>query len=529
MKYSYRFLIFLSAIVALAFYLRFYKVADTPHDLYVDEVAIGYNAYSILKTGRDEFGVFLPLWFKSFGDYKLPVYIYATAISELIFGRNAFAVRFPSVFFGGLTVLVFTQLLLKLTKSARFSLLAGLLLAISPWHLHFSRAGFETNLSLFWTVLGTYLIVRACNQEYKNQFPKVLDRRLSKISPANFKRLFAGLICFTLSLYTYHNSRLFIPLFLILIVLSNQIDLKAFLNKTAFKLSLLILILILIPYLYYAISPFGLARAKNQSFLNDLPPQISQNITKTINWATNQFGKNYLSYFSLDFLFFTGDSIGRHSVREIGLFYLWQLPFFLIGLIGAIKKSADTDKIFLCWLAAAPLSASSASPNPHALRALLLVIPLTYFITLGVMQIQKHRFLFRFIAAFTIGYFLFSYLHIYYSHYPSRTSADWSGGYKEAITYALANEDKYQQITFTDVLKKGYIYLYFYKPFDPKFIQQSSHPEQRIGKFAFIGSPYEMPNVKTLYFSLPSDVWQGKLIGNIRNRTGDSVFYIWEN
>jgi len=83
----------LTLIFALAFFLRIYRVADTPHDLYVDEVAIGWNAYSILKTGRDEYGTRLPLFFRSYDDYKLPVYIYATTLSEAILGKTAFAVN----------------------------------------------------------------------------------------------------------------------------------------------------------------------------------------------------------------------------------------------------------------------------------------------------------------------------------------------------------------------------------------------------------------------------------------------------
>ena len=132
----------LTLIFALAFFLRIYRVADTPHDLYVDEVAIGWNAYSILKTGRDEYGTRLPLFFRSYDDYKLPVYIYTTTLSEAILGKTAFAVRFPAVLFGTLTVLVFILLVKLLTGSQKLALLTGLLLAISPVSLQFTRAGY---------------------------------------------------------------------------------------------------------------------------------------------------------------------------------------------------------------------------------------------------------------------------------------------------------------------------------------------------------------------------------------------------
>ena len=58
-------ILLLAGIVLLAFFLRFYKVTEIPPSLNWDEVSIGYNAYSILKTGRDEWGVFLPIHFKA--------------------------------------------------------------------------------------------------------------------------------------------------------------------------------------------------------------------------------------------------------------------------------------------------------------------------------------------------------------------------------------------------------------------------------------------------------------------------------
>ena len=55
-------------IVILAFLLRFYQLSTNPPGLNLDEVAIGYNAYSILRTGRDEYGKFLPIVFRSHDD-----------------------------------------------------------------------------------------------------------------------------------------------------------------------------------------------------------------------------------------------------------------------------------------------------------------------------------------------------------------------------------------------------------------------------------------------------------------------------
>src|SRR3989338_344065 len=85
-------------VILLAAVLRFYQLGQNPPSLDWDETAHGYNAYSILKTGRDEYGYKFPLYFRSFDDYKPPIYTYLVVPAVAIFGLNDFAVRFPSAF-----------------------------------------------------------------------------------------------------------------------------------------------------------------------------------------------------------------------------------------------------------------------------------------------------------------------------------------------------------------------------------------------------------------------------------------------
>ena len=147
------------SIFLLAFFLRTWNLTKYPVSFSMDEVAIGYNAYSILKTARDEFGELLPLAFRSAGDYKPPVNIYLTVPSIAVFGLNEFGIRFPVALIGSLTVVVFILLLINLGLSFKSSILAGFWLAILPWHIHFSRASFEAVTALFFLVLGTTVFI----------------------------------------------------------------------------------------------------------------------------------------------------------------------------------------------------------------------------------------------------------------------------------------------------------------------------------------------------------------------------------
>jgi 4-amino-4-deoxy-L-arabinose transferase-like glycosyltransferase len=138
--------IWLACIVVFAAVIRFWNLTGVPPALNSDEVAIGYNAYSILKTGKDEYGAQTPLTFRSFDDYKMPVYVYLVAGSMRIFEDRDFAVRFPSALVGTLTVLFTFFLVKELFKKSRDSygiaLVSAFLVTISPWHIHFSRSGY---------------------------------------------------------------------------------------------------------------------------------------------------------------------------------------------------------------------------------------------------------------------------------------------------------------------------------------------------------------------------------------------------
>ena len=202
---EHKIILLLSLIFFLAFALRFYKLGEIPLGLNNDETAIGYNAYSIEQTGRDEYGTFMPIYFRSFGDYKLPVYVYMATLSEKVFGVNAFAVRFSSMFFGVLTTLSLFFLIKNLSKRSDLALLTSFLWAVNPWNIFFSRIGFEVNVATALSVLGTLFFVKAFQKE--------------KVS---YLILFLSLIFFIVSLYSYNVARLVSPLILGTLIVINH-------------------------------------------------------------------------------------------------------------------------------------------------------------------------------------------------------------------------------------------------------------------------------------------------------------------
>ena len=141
-------------ILFIASFLSIYRINQIPPGVNRDEASIGYTAYSILKTGRDEYGRLFPLSFQSFGDWKLPFYIYTVVPFVSVFGLTELAVRLPSVIFGIASVGLTFFLIRLLFKNNVLAFTAMILIAISPWHLHLSRVESESNTAVFFIILG---------------------------------------------------------------------------------------------------------------------------------------------------------------------------------------------------------------------------------------------------------------------------------------------------------------------------------------------------------------------------------------
>lgn len=452
-------------IITFASVLRLYRFTSNPPGLYWDEAAIGYNAYSLLKTGRDEWGTPHPILFRSFDDYKAPLYIYLTVPFVKVFGLNEIAVRLPSVSFGILTVLTAFLLGLEISKSFfsggkktsfQVALLSSLFIAISPWHLQFSRTGFEASVSLAFVCLGTWLFLRW--------------QRLNDYS------LIPAALAFVASIYTYHSARVFTPLFLVVL---GMIFIKVlWQRKNTVILALIVGAIALSPFLPTYFSKEGRARFAGENVLHE-PGNVFENIQN-----------NYLANLSADFLFFKGDQAGRHSVKKMGEFYLWQLPLFLTGIYLLLSKKNKAGLLLGSWALLGAVPPALTSVSPHAVRALMMVMPVSLICVLGAIpllqKIRKSRFEKLILVGFSLVfvYYFALYLELYQIQYPKAYAVDWQDGAKSAVKIVERIEDNYDAIYLYQELH--YIHLLFYKKYDPVSLQQSGHDIKNIGKFHYL-------------------------------------------
>ncbi|MBU1088553.1 phospholipid carrier-dependent glycosyltransferase [Patescibacteria group bacterium] len=145
-------------IFIFSLFLRLYKLDQFPPSLNWDEISHTYNAYSLAKTGKDQWGVSWPIFnFRAYGDFPTTLNMYLTLPLVKYFGINAFTSRLPSALLGALT-LIPTYFLAKLIlKKEKLALFVTLLSAVSPWSLFPSRAVFQSTISSFFLIGGITL------------------------------------------------------------------------------------------------------------------------------------------------------------------------------------------------------------------------------------------------------------------------------------------------------------------------------------------------------------------------------------
>lgn len=520
-------------IIILALVLRFYKLDTNPPGLYWDEAVFGYDAYSVLKTGKDQHGEFLPLFFESFGDWKLPIYHYLLVPSIAVFGLNEFAVRFPSALLGTLTVIVFYFLIKKLLEdnptqgsAQAIPALSTLMLAISPWHIQFSRGGFESTAGLFALTLGAYLTLLA------------IERK-------NILHFTTSGIFFVASMYSYHAYRLFVPLFLIALVFIYRREIVKLTPKIL--IAAIVPILILIPLARFSLTSEGQSRAISQSTfkkeeLEQARLDYDQKSKKPLRFLSKYLYNpplyysyialnNYFDHFSPVFLFFKGDQIGRHSQVDMGQIHMFEGVLILLSIFAFKKINSNTKKIMIFWLILSPLPAIIVGPTPHAYRTLQMSIPLAFLSGLGtyfLFSVIKFSRLLSLLLAI-IAYSVLTHIHLLFTHYPKKFAADWQDGYKQMVQEVQKFQDNFDKIYITNINQVPYIYLLFYQNYNPQTFISQNGTSDSFDKYIFISDDFDLYNEGRILYVAPS--WKkidGIWLAAADNSSGKHIYSLWE-
>lgn len=458
-------------LTSIGGFLRFYSFINNPPSLNIDEVAYGYSAYSVLKTGRDENNVFMPLAFRSTGDFKSPVLTYSLVPLISLFGLNEFSVRFTTALAGTFSIPAFFLLINTLLKNLKVSFIGTTLLTISPWHIFYSRFASESLMATFLLISGMWLFVR------------LLD---------GGKRIWGILAAFVLvlSMYSYHSHKIFIPIFVFVALFLYKKRLQFHGGITAF---IIISFLMLTPLIYLSIFGGVNTRAKMVFIASDIDytryvildhiQRYGEGFLLFFFWV-----KRYLNYFQVDFLFFNGLNMTQQGTLGLGVLYLFELPFLILGIIFLIRQKINKKGLLCFWIMLGLLPASLTNNEQSSVRSLLILPPLLVIISLGVDKfinlINNLRNIFVRLGFLTVfGFFILINLIqaflVFAVHFPMQKGEAFMEGTKETILYALTNKDKYSEIVYDPyrgieapyIVNIPYMYILFYSSYNPAAYQ----------------------------------------------------------
>jgi 4-amino-4-deoxy-L-arabinose transferase-like glycosyltransferase len=481
-------------IIGLGVFLRFYKLGEIPNGFYVDEATVGYNAYSILKTGKDEYGKFLPLTFRFFGSYSPPLYVYLTAASINFFGLSIFATRLTSVVSGVLMILIVYFLLksLKIFKDRYSPILGTFLFAVSPWAVFFSRVGYEINLGFTLLLLGILFFWLGLSRQ---------------------KYLIISLISLSLSTYGAHSERFLVPVFLPLaLFVFRKILFSDKYRKSTFW-GILAAVLIQIPNLYLLTTPAF--NTKAGLFFQDALMIQSQKTARIlpfiISYPLNfirEFFSRFLTCFSPRTLFSLEDPDLQRSIPTLSLFYSWMAIPYFVGWYRLIKWKSDLFKNFLFLiLFSFPIAVSLTKDPFSSQRGIHLLLPLIIIITLGLDLIiyrwQKIGFLvFCLLSLLSLVYLWRGYFVLL----PYERARVWEYGYQALAEEIQRRPDKTFVIDQART-KPSYIELAFFLKYSPEKLQKTVDPDIAKNYYSNINfsNDYKFANIETRGISWKED------------------------
>ena len=463
-------------ILFFAAFFRLYQLGSIPAGLINDEADTGYDAYSILHTGRDQWNTFMPLVsMKGFGDYRPALYTYFVVPSESVFGLTPFAVRFPSAIFGILSVgsIYFIG---KKIFSKEIGIVASFLFAVSPWSIGMSRVGIESNVAITFTILGILAFL---------------------YGKKHWWSLLIGIFCFCLALYTYSAYTLFIPLAFISVFFfwRKQIVFSKQLIVSSFVLFLLFLLPFILSHsaAHTRLSQVGFFNSEDifglSAVLNDKLGSCHQFVSSVLcRVALNKpellivtYIKNYLSHFSFEFLYLVGSSTQFAILPERGLAYIFESIFFLSGIF-FVFKSKKKEGFFIFTLLLLAVIPDAITGAGHYSRATIMQPFLFLLEASGVVYLfrscKKENFKKGFIVIIGILflYSVTSFWIVYLSYFKVNYALFSQYVYKEVIAQITSEQKKYDVIYLSRHLNdtKQYIYYLFFNKYDPKMFQQKN-------------------------------------------------------
>lgn len=463
--------ILLSVIFILA--LRLYQFGNIPEGFHADEAAFGYNTYSLIKTGRDEYGKQLPLVLKSFSDDKAAGYSYLSIPSVFLFGLTQFAVRLPSAIVGIIGIFVFYGIAQLLTGDKSISTITAILIGVSAPSITLSRVQSEPLIGVY-TLAGSFLLMLLWRKtENKIWFIFSMLLALASIVIHTVPRMIipvVAIIAISYDLYRKYYRRLpyLVVGSVILLVAITGISINGSSRFSSLQ----------------SVSSSGITQMITDTMMGSgimgVPPLIARFFMNKPYAFIRSCLQNYFNYFNPNFLFLQANQPLRERIPFIGMFYLLDLPLFIWGLYDCIKRNRRwmvLPVLVILFVPAISAFTSEESPNIHrfymAVPFALIIIAsgisslINYSKTKRNIHIVLGAVLLLYISqiiGYAYGLFVLQpTFEPYYRDYP----------YKRLVLELAKVHTKYKTVIFSKAYSDPYIHYLFHNTIDPKEYQLS--------------------------------------------------------
>ena len=445
-------------LFTIGFLVRIIGFTNIPLGLNQDEASIGYEAFSLLKTGLDRNGVSFPIHFISWGNGQNALYAYLSMPFISIFGLNVFSVRIVNVIFGCISLIIFYSLF-KLIFDRRKAIIALAILTICPWSIMSARWGLESNIFPALFLIGVYFLFKGIKLS-------------QKFIPLSF-------FIFGVSLYSYGTSYLVVPLFILFLII--YLFKTIIIERRILIFSSMVFIITSLPiFLFILVNHLNLPQIE---FFNITIPKLLSNRTSVI---FNLFSKDVLTILPKNFLrllnvlIVQSDGNLYNSIPYFGTIYAISLPFFGVGLLNVLihkKYKTDTHHFIFCiWLSCSLILGVTSHININRLN--IIFLPILYFVVHGIIIVSsaiKPQFKNSYKAVITSFYFLFFafFIGYYFFFISEKMNENFRSGLGSAIQYA-ENLNKTDSIYISsNSVNMPYIYVCFYNKLNPDVFRKT--------------------------------------------------------
>lgn len=349
------------ALVAAGLYFVWLGPAAPPGFIR-DEASVSYNAYTLSQNLHDQNGALTPLYIKSFGDYKSPLFVYALAGVFRITGPSKHAALATAGLVVFAAILILGLVAWRLTRS-RFVVVATVVLStLTPWLWELGRTAYDTVIE----PLTIALVLLATHWGYHAH-----RHWLARAVPL-------GLALAALS-YSYAAGRLLSPLWAVALVVFLSRDRLRWLLATWG-----VYVLAMIPLVVYAFVHSGALSARYQS---------TTFVTSGMSTWTivSDFASHYVHDSDLGHWVVSGDPKPYIHVHGAAQLFIATVALAVLGLIVVVRRHRR-DRFWWFVIAALVLSPTPAAltvDRYYSLRLLPLPLLLTVLAIPGLDLIRR--------------------------------------------------------------------------------------------------------------------------------------------